>query len=139
MFECSKCGLHATVSGRTEQGLTFAVETIVCVECKKLYDAVTQLRVANESGLWIKNAGRGLNEPQLKTLLRRPLPQTPPTLMAALNRLPIPSLRDTRWVRYRPRCPVSPLHRVEPWSSPGKCPRCGAVLDQNAIPFRVWE
>jgi hypothetical protein len=46
-FECPKCGYRAKVSGRADRGLTLFVQTILCSDCRQLYDAVTRLRVAD--------------------------------------------------------------------------------------------
>ena len=51
-FECPKCGYRAKVSGRADRGLSFFVQTILCRDCRELYDAVTRLRVPDESGGW---------------------------------------------------------------------------------------
>ena len=41
-------------------------------------------------------------------------------------------------VQYRLTCPVSPSHRVGPWSHPGPCPRCGDPLqaEENVL---LWD
>ena len=49
-FECPTCGYRAKVSGRADRGLTFFVQTILCLDCRQLYDAVTRLRVPDEVG-----------------------------------------------------------------------------------------
>ena len=51
-FECPKCGYRARVSGRADQGLSFVVQTILCCDCRELYDAVTRLKVPDEWGGW---------------------------------------------------------------------------------------
>src|SRR5262245_13393902 len=110
-FECSRCGYRAKVSGRADRGFNFAVQTIVCRDCRELLDAVTGLRVAEEYSWRLADrplaAGMGLN-PQ-----SRP---KPPTFMAALNRLPAVGATRFRWLQFRPACPVSPRHRIEPWN-----------------------
>ena len=49
-FECPKCGYRAKVSGRADRGLSFFVQTILCRDCRELYDAVIRLRVPDEFG-----------------------------------------------------------------------------------------
>jgi hypothetical protein len=134
-FECGKCGYRAKVSGRSDRGLNFGVQTIACRDCRQLHDAVNRLRVPNES-----------HELSLPLSLRRnPLElknQTltaPPSLDSALNRLPYKGVRSFKWVKFKPVCPVTAWHRVEEWKDPGKCPRCGLFLEKNAIPFRIWD
>jgi hypothetical protein len=48
-------------------------------------------------------------------------------------------VKKFKWVSFKIRCPVSPIHRVHAWSDPGKCPRCGNFMEKNALPFRYWE
>src|SRR5215831_14184587 len=56
-FECSKCGYRTKVAGRADRGLSFFVQTIVCRDCKELYDAVSRVKVPDESGLRLRNLG----------------------------------------------------------------------------------
>src|SRR5262245_7124320 len=133
LFECPKCGFNAKASGGPDHGHDFSVQTIACRDCKKLYDAVTRLRVLHEIDL----------KPPLGPPLRlRKYPkvsETPPGFESVLNRLPLPGAKRTRWVQFKLRCPVSPLHKVQVWTEPGKCPRCGIYLEKGAVPYRRWE
>ena len=136
-FECSKCGYRAVVSGRVDRGRDFFVQTIVCRDCKQLYDAVTRLRVPNESKL------DGQIRP-LGTLgfgRRNPIrwPTTPPTFQNVLNRLAYRGVRRFKWLQFKLQCPVSAAHQVSPWNDPGKCPRCGLLLEKNAVSYRIWD
>ena len=45
-FERSRCGYRAKVSGRADRGLHCVVQTILCRDCKELYDAVIRLRIS---------------------------------------------------------------------------------------------
>ena len=56
-FECAKCGYRTIVSGRADRGLNLAVQTIVCRDCRKLFDAVTKLKVPDDSALKLGNLG----------------------------------------------------------------------------------
>jgi hypothetical protein len=83
-FECSKCGYRAKVSGGADRGFHFYVQTIACGDCKQLYDAVTRLKVSDESTA----ANRLSNWRQLWT---QRLPQMsnvrkPPSFEAVVNR-----------------------------------------------------
>ena|SRR5436190_5020108 len=134
-FECSKCGYRTKVAGRADRGLTFFVQTIMCRDCKELYDAVSRLKVPDESGMRLKNLG--LRPPGLS---RSPITtSTPPRFEALLNRLPYRGVKRFRWIRFKLQCPVSSIHRVQPWNEPDKCPRCGVYLERNALPYRLWE
>ncbi len=135
-FECGKCGYRAKVSGRLDRGLDFFVQTILCRDCKELYDAVTRLRVALEP----KFAGRSrllsLGHPKL---VNHRVPKRPPSFLAVLNQLPRPVAHGSKWLSFQAQCPVSALHRVQPWTEPDKCPRCGLYLEKSALPYRVWD
>src|ERR1700674_5874389 len=48
-FECPRCGYRAKVSGRADRGFNFSVQSIVCRDCKELYDAVTRARIPDQS------------------------------------------------------------------------------------------
>jgi len=40
LFECPKCGYRAKVSGGSDCGTRFGVQTVMCLDCKELHDAV---------------------------------------------------------------------------------------------------
>jgi|SRR5690349_20635345 len=133
-FECSKCGYRAIVSGRADRGLNFAVQTIVCRDCRKLFDAVTRLRIADDTGLKLGNLGLRNHE-----FARVPRHTAAPGFDEALNRLPYQGVKRYRWLKFKLRCPVSPIHNIQPWNEPDKCPRCGLHLERNALPYRIWD
>jgi hypothetical protein len=133
LFECAKCGYKAKVSGRADNGFDFSVQTILCRDCKKLYDAVIRLKVPDEVGLK-PFPGNPANR------LRKTRPaDPPPTFEAVLNRLPLPGAKRFKWLQFKLRCPISSVHKVQVWNEPGRCPRCGLYLEKNALPFRMWE
>ncbi len=131
LFECFKCGYKASVSGGADKGFEFWVQTTACRDCRILFDSVVRWRIP-DTGL--KTA---FDFQRLR--LRRAEQETPPTLEAALNRLPPVGVRKFKWMSFRIRCAVSLAHRVQAWNEPGKCPRCGSYLEKNAIPFRYWD
>src|SRR5215831_17445567 len=92
-FECSKCGYRAQVSGRSDRGLNFFVQTIVCTDCKALYDAVTRLRIADESKG--NQFSFGLNGQRFSLQQRNAVP---PSFQSALNRLPYKGARYYKWL-----------------------------------------
>ncbi len=128
-FECGKCGYRAKVAGRAEEGLHLAVQTILCQDCKELYDAVTQLRLLDGS------------RPALHGRLESTgaLPKQPPSFAWALNRLRYSTSKVSDWVKFPLQCPVGPNHRVRSWTDPDRCPRCGVHLEKAALAFRVWD
>jgi len=133
-FECSKCGYRAQVSGKPDRGLNFFVQTIVCMDCKALYDAVTRLKVPDESKG--PRFSFGLNGLKLSLQQRNTVP---PSFQSALNHLPYKGVRHFKWLNFKVQCPISPIHRVQTWSENDKCPRCKLYLDKNALPYRIWE
>lgn len=127
LFECPKCGYKAKVSGHADQGAHFAVQTILCRDCRELYDAVTGWKIRKSLSMI-----GGAKSPAR-------LSETPPTFQKALNRLRFVSGQEPEWRQFKIRCPVSPAHRVQLWNEPDKCPKCKAFLEKSAIPFRIWE
>ena len=117
LFECSKCGYRVHVAGGADEGEHFAVQTVACADCRALYDAVTRFKPSVRHG-WNP-------------------PKTSPKFAAMLNRLPPRGARP--WWEFKPACPVSPGHRIRIWKRLDKCPKCGAFLEQGAIPFRIWD
>jgi len=134
-FECAKCGYRTRVSGRADRGLYFFVQTILCRDCKELYDAVTRLSVPDRwNGLgasgWLRRA--------------RPLDTSsgigaPPSFQTVLNRLPPKGVKRFKWLSFKLQCPVSATHRVRSWNDPDQCPRCGVFLEKSALPYRLWD
>jgi len=126
-FECSRCGYRVTVSGGPDRGPDFFVETVQCLDCRKLYDVVIKQRLT----LGPKTKGMRLQMPKP--------PKVAPTFQAALNSLPKSNVKSMRWISFKPACPVSSMHKVEKWSDPGPCPRCGLAIEKNPLPYRIWE
>ncbi len=133
-FECSRCGYRARVSGGPDRGLELFVQTVLCRECKELYDAVIKIRGPDELAVRLRAQASGLSRRALKAQARRP-----PDFMTALNRIRLPGARHHKWTHYSLQCPVSPAHKIEPWDAPDKCPRCGLYLEKNALPYRIWD
>jgi hypothetical protein len=131
LFECSKCKYKATVSGGSDTGFEVFVQTAACRDCRNLFDFVVRWRVP-DTGLKIPTEFQRLR-------FRKKEHETPPTLEAALNRLPPVGIKKFKWVSFKIRCPVSLAHRVHAWNEPGKCPHCGSFMDKNALPFRYWD
>ena len=133
-FECPKCSYRAIVAGRADCGLALAVQTILCRDCKQLYDAVTRLKIVDDLSGW--GGVGGLHNGRLPKA--RPI-TAPPSFQAALNRLPPTGVRRFKWLPFKLQCPVSTLHRVRSWSDPDRCPKCGIFLEKSALPYRLWD
>jgi hypothetical protein len=135
-FECVRCGYRAKVSGGADRGLNLFVQTILCRNCRELCDVVTGLKVPARSIAGSPGRPWGL---RLSKAAPRPSPAAPPRFAEALNRLLFTGAREVEWLRFKLQCPVSALHKVEPWNGPGNCPRCGLLLEKNTLPFRIWD
>jgi hypothetical protein len=136
-FECSRCGYRAKVAGRTDRGLHCFVQTILCRDCKELYDAVIRLRIPEPAPA--QAAGRDARKEPTRLLLQKLSPDCPPDFAYALSRLLYPGGLRWRWMEFKLRCPVSHFHRIESWTAPANCPRCGMPLEQNPLPYRIWD
>jgi hypothetical protein len=131
LFTCPQCRYRAAVTGGVERGAHAIVQTLHCFECAALYEAPIRLRLA-DAQIDLRQRlqrGRMLNRP---LQLDRPVP-------AWDRRLAHAGARKSHWVAVKLRCPVSSLHRVEVWRDPGKCPRCGHLLNRALLPAREWE
>jgi hypothetical protein len=122
LFECSHCLYRAKVSGGADGGVDCEIQTVRCRECRELMDVFTRVRRRMDAG-----DADGVKFPGFFR------PEIPPLV-----------LRDGKagklvWKKFELSCPVSAKHFVESWNNPGRCPRCGAFMEQNGFPFRVWD
>jgi len=129
-YECTRCGYRAKVSGGADRGVVAFVQTVLCRDCKELYDAVTRFRVP-------ENTASKPNSSLAVSLRARTA--CPPTLQFALNRLRYTGVKRFKWVTFEPQCPASPSHRIRLWNDPDRCPKCGIYLEKSALPYRLWE
>jgi ribosomal protein S27AE len=132
-FECGKCGYRAKVAGRADQGFHLAVQTILCQDCKELYDAVTQIRMLDGSSPALParlTTAAGKLQTEAKP---------PPSFQWALNRLLYTGKKPSEWLKFPIQCPVSRIHKVRVWNDPDRCPRCGVLLERNALAYRLWD
>ncbi|MCX7865896.1 hypothetical protein [Limisphaera sp. VF-2] len=137
VFECPKCQYRAYVAGGADGGFHVAVQTILCQQCKELHDAVVRLRVP-----WTPPLQRGWPvQATLSRLTRQAssVPRHPPPFLQALNRLWPRGVRHSRWIEFPLLCPKGAWHSVRPWSRPDCCPKCGVIMEQNALPYRLWD
>jgi hypothetical protein len=117
LFECGLCHYRVKVSGGADAGVDCYVQTVVCLDCRELFDVFTRVRrQSNPVGKF-----RVLNL------------EIPP---AALTGSPA---RKKGWQKFDPTCPFEGKHRVQVWRDPGRCPRCGNYLEKSGLPFRVWD
>lgn len=133
LFECAKCAYRVTVAGGCESGRQLAVQTIQCLDCRELHDAVTAVK--------LPAPGSNLKHWKLKPTPFAPGPseETPPKFADALNFLALGNSKRCRWMTYKLACPASSRHRIRIWQQPGKCPKCGVFLEGSGTPFKVWD
>jgi len=125
LLQCAKCDYRAVVAGGVAEGYDLKVQTIHCRDCRTLADCVIAIRSNAAPRLW----------KQLDLVPE----EIQPNLTQALNRLPPSPSKGRRWVTFTLVCPADSYHRVEPWTAPGRCPKCKAYLERGALPYRVWD
>ena len=131
-FECPHCHYHTRASGGLDEGVHCRVQTIVCLDCRELFDVYTRIH---------------RHEPPASPANHfKETPAVPPNVLVEN---PIrefdgsPQRHDDSptmvWEDVKLICPKGNNHRVEPWRDPGRCPRCGVYLEKNGFPWRLWE
>ena len=127
-FQCTQCQYHADLSGGPDSGLHCDVQTILCRECRELYDVFTRVR---------RLAGHRDFARNFSAFVR---PEIPPVILRDSLFAPQRAApRQFEWQKLKPACPVSAKHFVENWRHPGRCPRCGNFMEITGLPFRLWE
>jgi hypothetical protein len=127
-YECTQCQYRANLSGGADSGLNCDVQTIICRDCRELFDVFTRVRCIAGHKEFTRN---------FSTFVR---PEIPPVVLRDSLFAPKPLVpREFEWQKMKLKCPAQPKHFVEPWKNPGRCPRCGAFMAQTGLPFRVWE
>jgi len=141
-FDCPHCHYQARVSGGAETGLNCAVQTIVCLDCRQLFDVFTRLRQRDGDE---KPPPAKVKAGSTRRLLPTGLIIPPLRLVENVwsvfspKRRPQSPVKQGRWENVKPVCPVTGSHRIKIWNAPGRCPRCGNYLDKNGFPFRLWD
>jgi hypothetical protein len=105
-----------------DSGVHCEVQTVVCRDCRELYDVFTRLR---------RDELAGAKPARFPGFFR---PEIPPVILRDGS----PGRRFI-WQKFRLTCPVEVKHDVESWQDPGRCPRCGNFMEKNGLPFRIWD
>jgi hypothetical protein len=127
-YYCTQCQYRARISGGADSGLNCDVQTIFCRECRELFDVFTRVR---------RLAGRKEFARNISAFER---PEIPPVILRqSLFARKAAEPRRFEWQKMKLECPVTAKHFVEAWKHPGRCPRCHAFMEQEGLPFRVWE
>lgn len=117
VFECGLCHYRVKISGGADSGLDCEVQTVVCHDCRELFDVFIRVRrQAATTGKF-----------KLKHM------EIPPVA------LPGSDAHVSDWQNFKPACPAGSKHFVEHWKDPGRCPRCGNFMEKNGFPFRIWD
>lgn len=107
-FVCKHCNYEATVSGGDDVGMMCRTTTICCPDCGELFDVVTSEKPWDESATMSDDK---LVCPGVK-----------------------PGLTTKRGVKNRSKS----THRVQRWSFPGPCPKCGKAMSQGEL-VMMWD
>ena len=127
LFECPQCQYRAKVSGGEDSGVHCDVQTVICRDCRELFDVFTRVHRRTDVAEAIK----------FPAFYR---PEIPPVILQESSFNPKPPLsRPLVWEKIELACPVQIKHFVEAWKDPGRCPRCGNFLEKNGLPFRRWD
>lgn len=127
-YQCPQCQYRANISGGTDSGVDCEVQTIVCRECRELFDVFTRVR---------RLVGHREFARKFTAFAR---PEIPPVILRnSLFASKAAEPRRYEWQKEKPVCPVAAKHFVEPWKHPGRCPRCHAFMEPAGLPFRVWD
>ena len=141
-LDCPYCQYRARVSGGADAGVNCVVQTIVCLDCRRLFDVFTRLRLRDgEEELVPADAKTRSGRNLLPTAVVIPpfrLVDNPWSVFAPGPRSSVPP-KQRRWAEVKPVCPVAGFHRIKTWNSPGRCPRCGNYLEKSGFPYRLWD
>ena len=141
-FDCPLCRYQACVSGGADTGLNCAVQTIVCLDCRQLFDVFTRLRRCADNG---EPAPANVPARSGRKLLPTGIIIPPLRLLENVWAIFAPARRASGpakrwyWEDVKPVCPVARSHRIKIWNTPGRCPRCGNYLERNGFPWRRWD
>ena len=141
-FDCPHCQYRARVSGGADAGLNCAVQTIICLDCRQLFDVFTRLRLCGDKD---EPPPTNTGAKSRRNLLFNDITIPPFWLMEnswstfSPERRPPAPTRQWHWANLKPACPVAGFHRIKNWNAPGRCPRCGNYLEKNGLPYRLWD
>jgi hypothetical protein len=127
LFECPQCQYRAKISGGADSGVHCEIQTVICRDCRELFDVFTRLCRRADAVDVIKFPA--FHRPEIPPVLLRDSPVN--------GRRAAP--RPLVWHNYKLACPVGPKHFVEPWNDPARCPRCGNFMANLGLPFRLCD
>lgn len=132
-FDCPHCHYQTRVSGGADEGVSCRVQTVVCLDCRELFDVFTRVRQRQHPVLTQRTLMNSeiiippalLVEQPVREFSVSPVPRSAPT--------------PTFWAELKMVCPIVKTHRIEPWRDPGRCPRCGNFIEKNGFPWKIWD
>jgi hypothetical protein len=126
-YHSTQCQYRARICGGADSGLDCDVQTVLCRECRELFDVFTRVRRVVGYGEFARHFS-AFTRPEIPPVILRD------SLFAPKRASP----RRFEWHKMKLTCPVAAKHFVEVWKHPGRCPRCHAFMEQEGLPFRVW-
>lgn len=109
-FKCPKCQYSAMVSGGEDCGEVIWTQTILCLDCLEVMDAVAAVR--RGSGGEAEYAADLIGEVD----------------------------EEASAVLVRIRCNKDRNHRWRAWNEPDTCPKCGTLMVRNPSgPVTLWD
>lgn len=127
LFECPQCQYRVKISGGADKGIHCEIQTVICHDCRALYDVFVRRQKREDSIEPIKFPG----------FYRPDIP--PPILGESSVNPPAEPSPPLVWHQTQLACPVEVEHSVEAWRDPGRCPRCGNFMEKNGFPYRAWD
>ena len=127
LFECPVCQYRAQISGGADSGLHCEIQTVICRDCRQLYDVFIRQRRWSDATDRVRFAG--FYKPEVPPVVLRRGWQSQTSIPPA----------SLVWRETPLTCPVEAGHFVEAWNDPGRCPRCGNFMERTGFPFRVWD
>jgi hypothetical protein len=149
-FDCQKCNYSARACGGEVMGRGFLARTIICLDCREIYDVVSALTRPCQ-GLPSELIGGNDRRPvvvppsQLAViadqlnLLTTVLPAARKLVLYRESAVPFANLMTPHSVKIRLLCPVNSQHRIRLWKESTTCPRCHDILVRSPIPYRIWD
>ena len=148
-YDCPRCGYTCKCCGGKASHSTFLTETVICEDCRKIYDVVTSIRLPITPFLMSKLKCEGgrleLSEQviaELEGTISLPSDMLPCNGRIVLHRTdtaPLPRGLGRRWFTVKKACPEMSLHRLKSWKSPCRCPRCNDWLERCLLPSKILD
>ena len=121
-FSCDRCKYEAMVSGGNDMGLTFRSTTIICQDCKLLFDVTTSDQLNNDS----------TDQSELVLVCPGPSSAVSGDFKTVEEYFQTFAATEESGERSNSH------HRVCKWKHPGPCPKCGQELIRGKLVMN-WD